>query len=135
MQYADVKESRGKEWAGTWNRNDEWTEEVFTSVHKNLLLWLPTVSDKWVFQLERGKETKRLHYQIYVETKERCTLNQLKSWSDVTCPGIYWGFCSSKGSEALKQYCQKSDTRVKGPWAADSVYIGQVPYRVPHNGV
>jgi len=108
-------------WCGVWNRNDAWTEEAFTSAQVNLEAFCKSVSKEWVFQLERGLKEKRLHYQIYLKVDEPCDLTQLMSMSSSTCPMIFWSPCSNKGKDALSNYCKKSETRVAGPWASDSV--------------
>ena len=71
----------------------------------------------WVFQLERGAETGRLHYQGYMALIKKSRLSSLAACLNEDLPGIHLSPCSTAGESALKTYCMKADTRVKGPWA------------------
>jgi len=113
-----------------WNRNDEWTEDSFTAARHNLEKWLRSISTQWVFQLERGELNGRLHYQGQVTTSKKWTLLQLKLDATSLCPMIYLQPCSKLGREGLMKYCQKSNTRLQGPWA-EGCYIGQDLFDAP----
>lgn len=77
-----------------------------------------TVSKKWVFQLERGEEKGRLHYQIYMNLKNKQRPKKLgKILNDLGLPGVMVTPSSELGKMALKAYCMKDETRVSGPWA------------------
>ena len=70
-----------------------------------------------VFQLEVGKTTSRQHYQGYVMFTRKETK---KLWIDRITNGLYprESLTLEPAREAAKliEYCQKSDTRVQGPW-------------------
>lgn len=80
------------------------------------------VAKKYVFQLEKttvteGEETHdNWHYQGYWNLKERKRLSTLINEVKDSMPGIHISIASKNGIEALKKYCMKEDTRVKGPW-------------------
>lgn len=72
--------------------------------------------DKWYYQLERGGETNRLHYQMCVHTTKRTrpgTLGKVLGLN--VCPGIEVQACADW--KATIKYCTKADTRVSGPWS------------------
>lgn len=103
-------------------------------------------SKNWVFQLERGEETGRLHYQCSLSLKNKVTKSKL-----LRLLAIAWkqqfpnhpvletlsGEGVSETSESLFNqttvlpmqdeaasfdYSQKTDTRVKGPWSKTGFY-------------
>lgn len=66
-----------------------------------------------VYQREESPETKKLHYQGYVEMKYQVTMKRLKKiLKDDT---IHLSIRMGKREEARK-YCMKEDTRKEGPW-------------------
>lgn len=85
-----------------------------------------TVAKKFIYQLERGEEKGKLHYQMYLNVKKKTRPKALGAlMSGLGLLGIDPRYCSEKGEAALKSYCMKSDTRVAGPWADKYIYRGQ----------
>lgn len=81
--------------------------------------------DKWVFQLERGEGSGRLHMQGYAHSKEKDRAKHLGSvLSDDGLPGVEISPASQAGIASLKSYAMKAETRVAGPWADKSIYLG-----------
>lgn len=73
--------------------------------------WLKNIAKKWVFQLEKGEETERLHFQC------RASLMVKTSWPEA--PDYFDGkatFTSGNGRKGFS-YVMKEETRVGGPWA------------------
>lgn len=98
------KDPQYRNWCFTWN---DYTE-------------LPTNDDWWdkfrgitygVCQLERGKDTGKLHLQGYLEFKNPKRFSTIKSYME----GAH--IERVKGSQQQNiTYCKKEDTRVDGPW-------------------
>lgn len=94
--------------------------------------------DRWVFQLERGAQAGKLHYQGYSHCADkwngssgRMRASQCgKWWRDMFKEAgfegvsVNAGICSNQGKGALRKYCMKEDTREGGPWATHKVYNG-----------
>jgi len=110
----------------TWNKQDNhvYEEGEFEAFHTIIKSNLETLcpKSKFVFQLEKGTEAGRLHYQghINLNTKERITTfaNRVQHFM----PGIHVSETSNAGEGLGEFYCMKEDTRVAGPWA-DKEYI------------
>lgn len=86
--------------------------------------WMVENTTRWSFQLEKGKEAGKLHYQchLYVEKQTRDT-RIAKSILESFEANVHCRPCASiTGSEF---YSMKEDTRVDGPWADKKVYLGQ----------
>jgi len=67
-----------------------------------------------VFQLELSSKTNRLHFQGYVELRERTVFNSVKA---MLGDGVH--FEPRRGTQKqARDYCMKEDTRVGGPWEA-----------------
>lgn len=77
-----------------------------------MVQWLEQNAKKWVFQLERGEESGKLHYQgrFSLEKKDRWPSGVPKHWVGNMAP------TSKNGSEKLWTYVMKEETRVDGPW-------------------
>ena len=75
---------------------------------------------KYCFQMEKGAEKGRLHYQCSIVLKEKLNKRQLQDkiryrLSDYICEG----WCTLQPSHSQSDcdiYCTKVDTRVAGPW-------------------
>ena len=82
---------------------------------------------KWIFQLERGEESGTLHYQGYIQLKEKTRPRCWASSLHAQYHGISARPSSTNGRDALKNYVMKEDTRVDGPWCDPSmtVYTGE----------
>lgn len=69
------------------------------------------VAKTYIFQLEKGEQTGRLHYQGYISLKKKLRLAQVKK----IIPQAHWE--PAKGNDDVAaRYCKKTDTQVKGPW-------------------
>jgi len=90
--------------------------DVFEDVR--LQEWLKLHTKDYVFQLELGKETLDFHYQIWVRLKEKNrSSNEKKIW--VGNGFLDVEFDATRDETAAKVYCQKADTRVRGPWSSE----------------
>lgn len=84
--------------------------------------------DKYIFQAEmtineEGKENP--HYQCYFHRKKKQRPKKLAiDWND-EMKGVNIQAASTKGKEALKAYCMKEESRVRGPWADKRLYLGR----------
>lgn len=91
-------------------------EQMFLAVAPQLESRLREETDDFVFQAERGGESKRLHYQGFVKMKQRKRCDQLGRLFQDDFPGMHFEACSTAGRDALKKYCMKKETHVAGPW-------------------
>lgn len=82
-------------------------------------------AQKWVFQLERGAEAGRLHYQgaFQLGKKKRKTA-LIRAWTKLGL-NAKWLTVQPAASLGAFEYSQKEDTRVDGPWADHPIYTGQ----------
>lgn len=71
-----------------------------------------------VWQLERGEQNGVLHYQGYLQLKRKRTINQLHSWTGLE--RAHFEVTRGTPTEA-KDYCEKEETRVDGPFYWPSV--------------
>ena len=108
-----------------WTILPDMEEMEFRGKEDELKDWLHRDCDAWVFQLEKGKETGKLHYQGYAKLKEKDRPTHRASVLNQDFRGIRLAPCSTAGKEALRKYCMKSDTRLAGPWADKPVYMGR----------
>lgn len=79
--------------------------------------WCSLWGKNWVFQLERGAETDRLHFQGIISLKTKRTKAECLSVMS-PLPEFFEPCCNKSlaaGSEAF--YVTKPDTRVDGPWS------------------
>lgn len=99
------------------------------SLHERAIAFIETLKQvapgKHIFQLERGKECGRLHFQgnSNVNTKIRSTT--YRTLLNDYLPGIYVEATSKVGRGKAAFYCMKADTRVAGPWSDEPIYLGQ----------
>jgi len=108
-----------KKWVFTWNLG--FNEDVPTP--EELQLFLSSISEKGVFQQEKGLETGRLHYQgRFVLRGPRIGKNKLLSYFTEKWNTINLTVDPEKSSDS-SLYCTKSETQVKGPW-----YVGLSDY-------
>lgn len=90
--------------------------------------WLSSVGvKKWIFQLERGEEEGRLHYQGQLQLESKKRKRQLLTSTGELFPENYLTLSptSKNGSASAWSYAMKEDTRVKGPWGDRPIYLGQ----------
>lgn len=120
-------------WSFTWNMKDGWDEKQFSADHVRLTDTMKKYSKKWIFQLERGTENGRLHYQGYLSLLKKSTQGSLAKCIQTELEGFHLAPCSAVGEASLKTYCMKSDTKVSGPWSdkeqADQDAEKLKPYR------
>lgn len=108
-----------KKWVFTWNLGFD--ERVPTP--EELQLFLSSISEKGVFQLERGLTTERLHYQGRFELKgPRIGKMKLLSYFSEKWDIINF---TPEHEESFDSslYCTKNETRLAGPW-----YVGLSDY-------
>ena len=70
-----------------------------------------------VFQQERGKQDKTVHFQGYIQLTKKGRLTWLKANID---PTAHWEACNGSIQDNI-DYCTKDDTREAGPW-----HVGEV---------
>jgi len=108
----------------TYNRQEWQSEEQFLTEKDKLILFLNTDTNitSWVFQLERGEEEGRLHYQGHCKLVKRKRLDQLYRQYGSQFLGIHLSPSSRAGNSDAEFYCTKEEGRVEGPWY-DGDYI------------
>lgn len=107
----------------TEDYTDEQFEEEFLSEFRATIA---SHCDKYIFQLERGESSGRLHMQCWLHKKEKARPNAFGAiLGSNGCPGIEISASSTAGIEALRRYAMKSETRVAGPWADTEMYLGE----------
>lgn len=89
------------------NERREPTPEDFLDALKS---YEPTY---FLFQLEKGRDTGKLHYQGYIIFKNARAFGWQKA---NTLTDRMHTEVMRKGEEANHRYCSKSDTRLEGPW-------------------
>lgn len=87
--------------------------------------------DRYIYQLENTVTDGRnnYHYQGYGHLKDgKSRPSTVKSLA-ISCNGYTHGIemsaASTAGITALKEYSMKEETRVRGPWADGSRYLGE----------
>lgn len=103
----------------TWNKVDDIVETEFVAdperVGRHILETYPDA--KFVYQLERGKETGRLHYQGNIHfTKSKHRPLTVAADLRGVLQGIFVCCDSNNGRRAANFYAMKADTREAGPW-------------------
>lgn len=89
-----------------------------------------TYFDKFIYQLENTVSTdgNNYHYQGYGHLLDKRRPRSIKSLAislNGQLNGIKISASSTAGIAALKNYAMKTDTRVAGPWADGSRYLGE----------
>lgn len=115
-----------------WTARETMPDDIGSSTRPVLDKWLKENTEEWYYQLEKGGEAGRLHYQILFKmaTKSRVTnIVGTRHWDTMreelrSEPGGYLEPCSTRAQEAIKKYCSKDDTRVEGPWTSKPIYMG-----------
>lgn len=103
--------------AFTYNKPDDVPEDVFTASAPGLLEVLESIGgDKYIYQLERGGTTGRLHLQGYIHLTTKARPSTLHGRLPDEYRGLVFRRASTAGCGALRSYCLKSATRVAGPW-------------------
>lgn len=103
----------------TWNCQDGWDEKEFSSQSDLIREFLAPICKAYLYQLERGRETGRLHYQGCLQLKDKTRKMTLVKYAQASgLDKISLRPQSTAGEMALKSYCMKKDeTYVAGPWA------------------
>nr|UOF78958.1 rep protein [Cressdnaviricota sp.]UOF81293.1 rep protein [Cressdnaviricota sp.] len=117
-------------WSFTFNKNDniDQTDDEFRNMHIYLTELFNDLSWKYIFQLERGEENHRLHYQGHIKLPTKLRLNGLIKSTKDRMPGTHFSPDSTRGSTQAEFYCIKRDqTYVEGPWHDNS-------YEMPYDG-
>jgi len=127
--------------------DDDVSANVKNQLYRWSVLWYPPLDDpvnahtfvksaldainaKYIFQLERGSKNGKLHYQCFINLKDKKryrgdlvkTLNAL-GMTKLTARNVKP--CTQYGHHALANYCMKEDTRVAGPWADRIIYLAR----------
>mgnify|MGYP000490907857 CR=1 FL=1 len=99
-------------------------EDAFKAKSEVLLDGFPKAVSKmkFIFQLERGEKTNRLHYQGQVKLDTKMRLQQFKAAVAHLIPNAHLTPTSTDGSTNAEFYAMKAETKVEGPWA-DKDYI------------
>lgn len=83
-------------------------------------LWETHLKDlgaKWIYQIEKGDDTGKLHMQGYIRLKEKRRADAVGKLMQESLKGsLHCSPCSEAGKEALRKYCMKSETKIAGPW-------------------
>lgn len=78
-----------------------------------------------VFQKEKCPETKKKHFQGYIELKEPARFSKIvKLFYHEDWPAI-WKEERKGTRDGIRAYCMKEKTRVKGPWECGEWISGQ----------
>lgn len=92
---------------------EEKKEEKIEKIKK----YLNDIAKQWCFQLEKGKTTENIHWQIQINLKNKKRqselINELKT---SILKGSHVSRTSRNGTKASFSYCMKEDTRMEGPW-------------------
>lgn len=86
--------------------------------------------DKFIYQLEnpRTDGVDNLHYQGYGHLLIKLRPGAIKKAAislNGSLNGIEMSAASTAGVEALRTYCLKAETKIRGPWADGSRYLGE----------
>lgn len=109
--------------AFTLNCQDGQEDTRFRQLYTDLQNDLQKIGcERFIFQLERGEETGRLHYQGYIHLNKKQRSQALRSaLQNADRGGLFISASSSAGKDALKNYCMKQDdTFIDGPWTDKS---------------
>lgn len=92
----------------------------------NVMKFLKDVGKKWGFQLEKGEESGKLHWQCRVQLKVRDRISALVK----QCPYVgHWSITSAANKDNLF-YVIKFGTRIDGPWTDSDPEPKYVPIQV-----
>lgn len=89
---------------------------------RDLFLHLKKISKEFYFQLEKGEKCGTLHYQGCLSLLKKENFDGMKNLL-----GIYNAHIDKcKEWFGSKNYCQKNETRVAGPWNQDTIIINTI---------
>lgn len=105
----DIMNKKGYFWVATWHAIDVLPTAEFFMQNKMKV-------KAFVFQLEKGEETGKEHFQCYFEFYFQYTYQQISSNLRKAIPtsGIYWDIRRGTHEEAYA-YCTKESTRIADP--------------------
>lgn len=113
-KHKSSKTQRLRRWAFTKWLTEEEVSNTQESVNE-LKQCLKQGTRRWVFQLEKGEESQKLHFQGRVSFKESLTKSEaLKRFKPLKGKQVHLSVESAE--EASTFYCMKDD-RVEGPWS------------------
>jgi len=110
-----------------------WTPESLTvKTRKRLLKFCKAFCDLYIAQAEEGTQHDTGHWQCYLQLKEKKRQSHmlrllLRHLKEPQATRLHVRPTSMGGSEALQFYCQKSETRIDGPYS-------NKPLQLPYNG-
>jgi len=110
----------------TYNKHDTKLEVDFVKEHEDISKYLIThfENSKFIFQLERGEDTLRLHYQGWLHVKVKTRPIALAAILRKQMPGVHVTANSNAGLAKAEFYCNKNDkTKVAGPWCDPSYLL------------
>jgi len=97
-------------WMITLKCGDETAEDLSQN--------LKTFCKKFTFQKESGKSTGYIHWQIYISLIQKERFRTLKNLFPNAAH-----IEPARNGWAASKYCEKSDTRIEGPYNEESVFI------------
>lgn len=104
---------RSRAWILTLNEPDTNDTHNFPTPEE-LHKFLSPLYKKFIFQLERGEDAGRLHYQIFLYSKNAKYFNGIKQ--EFNACGMIPHIEIANNSKQAYNYCCKPETRVDGPW-------------------
>lgn len=108
---------------GSHITDDNFSSDTSRDFIKSFFHEHPNIKD-YLFQLERGEKEGKLHYQMYIKLHKKQRSITLEKEFRETIPHVGVQKCSTLGRCALKHYCMKKTSRVKGPWGKRPIYFG-----------
>jgi hypothetical protein len=120
-------------WSFTFNKpdaanmDDEAFSGMFPAIEDCLKEKFPMCN--YVFQLERGGQSGRLHYQGHLKLREKKRRQLIVRAVNDVMPGIHLTPDSRSGTSGAVFYCLKKDeTYVAGPWTDPDFVPPEEPY-------
>lgn len=110
---------KGKLWMGIFFSGNPDVDKPTETQRDHLEQFFAEHTVKYAYQLERGEESGRLHWQLCF------TLKKPLRWVNLYRLLLTYGLWSMRivrndtkkyGAAAMYKYCQKVDTRIEGPW-------------------
>ena len=101
-------------------------QHLFSEPEKFLQILLdldPPHPKKYAFQIEKGPETGKLHFQGFISLNKKKRAKQIGQSLNSQAYGIQ--FFPAYDENALIKYSTKADTRVQGPWIFPSNLYGR----------
>lgn len=97
-----------------------WSPDDYTKFENEFLIplksWCNEYCKKWTFQLEKGEETGKLHFQGRVSLKTKTRLSTMIRQH----LGFHWSITSNNCKNDVFYVC-KDETRILGPWSDKDV--------------